>query len=96
MLRDCPESVAGDAILLTSELASNVVLHARTPFELEVIVDGCIRIVVRDRSSQEPVVHHPAPDELGGRGLLLVETLSDRWGFEANGHGKTVWFEIDP
>jgi anti-sigma regulatory factor (Ser/Thr protein kinase) len=96
MLHGCPEHVASDAILLTSELVSNAVLHARTPFEVEVQVEGTVRIVVRDGSSATPVVRHPAPDQLGGRGLLLVDTLADRWGFEVDATGKTVWFEIDP
>jgi anti-sigma regulatory factor (Ser/Thr protein kinase) len=95
-LDGCPPSVVADALLLTSELVSNVVLHAATPFELEVGKDGaCVRVVVRDGSTNPPVVHEPAPDETGGRGLLLVHTLSTRWGYEATKQGKSVWFELD-
>ena len=95
-LDGCPQSVVSDALLLTSELVSNVVLHAATPFELEVGNDGSrVRIVVRDGSSKPPVVHDPAPDETGGRGLLLVHTLATRWGYEATKQGKAVWFELE-
>lgn len=95
-LDGCPSSLVGDAVLLTSELVTNAVRHARTPFEVEVVCDGAVRVVVRDGSAEPPMVQHPEPDELGGRGLLLVEALATRWGFEANGQGKTVWFELDP
>ena len=95
-LHDCPPSVVADALLLTSELVSNVVIHAATPFELEVDADhGVVRIVVRDGSTHPPVVHDPAPDETGGRGLLLVHSLSTRWGYEADRNGKAVWFELE-
>ena len=92
----CPPSVVADALLLTSELVSNVVLHAATPFELEVQqADGVVRVVVRDGSTQPPIVHDPAPDETGGRGLLLVHSLATRWGYETSKHGKSVWFELE-
>jgi anti-sigma regulatory factor (Ser/Thr protein kinase) len=92
----CPPSIVSDALLLTSELVSNVVLHAATPFEIEVQVrDSRVRIVVRDGSTAPPVVHEPAPDETGGRGLLLVHSLSTRWGYEATKQGKAVWFELE-
>jgi len=95
-LNGCPPSVMADALLLTSELVSNVVLHAATPFELEVAREGrVVRIVVRDGSTNPPVVHEPAPDETGGRGLLLVHSLASRWGYEATKQGKSVWFELE-
>ena len=91
----CPESVIEDAALLTSELVSNAVLHARTPFE--VLVDranGHVRVTVVDQSPDPPSVQRPAPDEVGGRGLVLVSELSHRWGFEGSRRGKAVWFEL--
>ena len=95
MLVGLPEALVGDAVLLTSELVSNAVIHARTAFEVVIDVGTTVRIEVRDGSPGSPVVRHPAPDALGGRGLLLVESLAHRWGFESNGAGKTVWFELD-
>lgn len=57
--------------------------------------DG-LRVEVSDGCPSPP---RPAPDsgELseGGRGLLLVEAVTDRWGTDANSTGKTVWFEYD-
>ena len=42
-----------------------------------------------------PMPRHPGPDTVTGRGLLLVEALTDRWGAERTGGGKVVWFELD-
>ena len=92
----CRDGVAEDAALLTSELVSNAILHARTPFE--VLVDrsnGHVRVTVADGSPEPPIVQRPAPDEVGGRGLVLVSSLSSRWGFEGRRDGKSVWFELE-
>jgi hypothetical protein len=40
------------------------------------------------------MVRDGSPTTVGGRGLLLVERLADRWGFEPNASGKVVWFEV--
>jgi anti-sigma regulatory factor (Ser/Thr protein kinase) len=91
----CPETSIADATLLASELVSNVILHARTPFE--VLVDRFadrLRVTVCDESTDPPSVRDPGPEEVGGRGLVLVTRLSDRWGFEADHQGKSVWFEL--
>ena len=91
----CPETCVADATLLASELVSNVILHAGTSFE--VLVDRFadrLRVTVCDESTEPPSVRAPGPEEVGGRGLLLVTRLSDRWGFEADHQGKSVWFEL--
>ncbi len=96
-VRACPDGVVADVALMTSELVSNVILHAGTPFEVLVDrSDGHIRVTVADESPQPPTVQRPRPEEVGGRGLVLVSRLSDRWGFESHDGGKSVWFEIDP
>jgi anti-sigma regulatory factor (Ser/Thr protein kinase) len=95
MLRGCPRELVDDALLLTSELVSNVVLHAHTPFSVDVQVDGVLRVMVSDGCPDLPVVRHPAPEDLGGRGLLLVQEISSRWGCEPSGEGKVIWFELD-
>ena len=94
-LKGCPEAIVADAVLLTSELVSNAVLHARTPFEVEVTGAETVRVVVRDGSPDPPEVANPGPDETGGRGLLLVHSLATRWGYEVTPTGKSVWFELD-
>jgi len=82
--------------LLTSELVSNVVRHVGSNIVLRAIHDDeQIRVEVDDTSASLPVIRHPRPLDLGGRGLVLVDTLADRWGTDLHPGGKTVWFEIN-
>jgi anti-sigma regulatory factor (Ser/Thr protein kinase) len=82
------------ATLLVTELASNAVLHARTEFRVVTMLNHCVRLEVHDRDRTRPVVRR-SDDRLAGtgRGLQLVERLSDAWGVELN-HGKVVWCRI--
>ncbi len=87
--------------LLVSELVTNAVLHARSRTELVVQVEGeTLRVEVRDTSCNLPTVRAHGRESETGRGLELVELLSDRWGAEldegpeAGGDGKSVWFEL--
>jgi anti-sigma regulatory factor (Ser/Thr protein kinase) len=84
------------AILLTSELVSNVVLHARTEVELTVRRDaGVVRVEVGDHNpAAMPIVKDYDRTAVTGRGLQLVAALADRWGVETSDVGKVVWFEI--
>jgi anti-sigma regulatory factor (Ser/Thr protein kinase) len=92
--------VAGDevaelAVLLVSELASNAVLHARTPFELVVEDDGRrLRVEVHDDSSALPTLKDYVAESITGRGLHIVAASADNWGFESRERGKCVWFEL--
>jgi anti-sigma regulatory factor (Ser/Thr protein kinase) len=90
-----PAPLLDDATLAVSELASNAVLHARTRFTVRVLTSpAAVRIEVSDESSEMPVVQEPSVDSIGGRGLVVVETLADTWGTESSVRGKTVWFEL--
>jgi anti-sigma regulatory factor (Ser/Thr protein kinase) len=81
--------------LLVSELVSNVVLHAHTPFEIEVRARGeHIRVSVSDGSPVMPSVKQYAPDSVTGRGLTMIDLTAERWGIDENAHGKAVWFEV--
>jgi len=81
---------------LVSELATNAILHARTPFRVRILPrNDAIRISVTDRSSDQPVTRSYADTQPAGRGLRIVESMADRWGVVPAGDGKTVWFEID-
>lgn len=87
------------AALLTSELATNAVVHAARPFEVWVQAEpGCLRVEVRN-DEPELLLQMKAPDPTdprGGRGLRIVETFAQRWGAESSRDKKVVWFELGP
>jgi anti-sigma regulatory factor (Ser/Thr protein kinase) len=81
--------------LLVSELVANVVTHVAAPMTLRVARGpSTIRVEIDDPSTEIPVVRHPGAAEEHGRGVLLVDQLSDSWGVEPRANGKTVWFEL--
>jgi anti-sigma regulatory factor (Ser/Thr protein kinase) len=94
------------AVLLTSELVANVVLHARTELTVVVEVEPCVRVEVHDgmaatEAFREVIANPPtyvSPEQPGGRGLGIVRTLTSRFGLAdepGEWHGKVVWFELD-
>ena len=86
---------ADEVTLLVSELASNAVRHARTPFVVSLQCDGAtVRVEVRDGNPARPVLQRPPVDAVTGRGLLIVDALATRWGVEPTPDGKAVWFEL--
>ena len=90
---------APDAIepvqLMVSELATNSIMHARSEFELTIVVDSeTIQVEVADFSPGVPAMRAPGPDALSGRGLRIVDLLSDAWEVRETVRGKTVWFTI--
>lgn len=90
-------SLAENGELLVSELVGNAVRHtgART-FGLKMSRRrGWVRVEVRDPSRSLPCLV-PIVRELdeSGRGLMLVDLLSDRWGVDLLPRGKTTWFEL--
>lgn len=91
-----PGMLAGDAALLLSELATNAILHARSPFTVIVRYDGdCLRVEVGDGSRAEPRMRVvDAGDAPGGRGLMLIDSVARRWGILPTARGKRVWFEL--
>lgn len=94
-LRDCPPGVIDSAVLVTSELVTNALVHARSPVEVDVTIpDGSIRIAVTDASQELPKLKRIGLKE-HGRGLPLVAALSDDWGAEDTFNGKTVWACLD-
>ncbi|MCX4588207.1 ATP-binding protein [Streptomyces sp. NBC_01549] len=79
--------------LIVSELVTNAVLHAPLSgarFRLAV-GNSTLRCVVSDDGRGIPRVVQTQPDEVHGRGLLLVSELADRWGVRATENGKAVW-----
>jgi anti-sigma regulatory factor (Ser/Thr protein kinase) len=82
------------ARIVTSELATNAVRHADTPFRVAVVVQpGTIRIEVEDGAGAQKIATEMASDRTG-RGLLIVETAATSWGVEHRGEKKAVWVEL--
>jgi anti-sigma regulatory factor (Ser/Thr protein kinase) len=87
------------ASLVASELVTNAVLHADTAIRLTVILldGGGVRVEVKDESPAPAHLRRYSPDSGTGRGLVMVQALSGRWGVEATeDDGKTVWAELGP
>lgn len=90
--------VADVASLLTSELATNALMHARSPFRVAIreTVAG-VRVAVHDRSPALPHVKDFGADAAVGRGLPLLDDLCSAWGVTAGGRdyeAKSVWFHL--
>ena len=92
------DDLAWAAELIVTELTANVVRHARTLFTVGLFWNG--RVLHGEVSDANPVPPVPQNgvglDQTGGRGLLLVGEIADRWGVERHQRGKTVWFELSP
>src|SRR5580693_10726327 len=89
-----------DAVLLTSELVTNAVVHAGTQVQVTCkLAAGAVEVVVRD-SHPARMVPGPAPDDTvpaertGGRGLLLPSALAAAWGVSYGADAKAVWFRM--
>ena len=87
--------IVEDALVVVEELVANVVDHARTRFALVVQLSSKIlRIAVHDECAADPVLQ-PFDAHAGrGRGLQLVASLSQQWGYEHHDGGKTVWADL--
>jgi anti-sigma regulatory factor (Ser/Thr protein kinase) len=86
------------AILLTSELVTNALIHGESPVTVAVTWSvEHLRVEVHDRSRYLPAPWPAriAVDDEAGRGLLLVDTLATDWGFYRTPGGKAVYFTLD-
>ncbi|HUN36886.1 MAG TPA: SpoIIE family protein phosphatase [Trebonia sp.] len=79
--------------LVISELVTNAIRHARSPIQLRLIRDRTLICEVSDGSSTAPHPRRAREFDEGGRGLLLVSQLTERWGSRQTPHGKTIWTE---
>ncbi|MCV2462105.1 ATP-binding protein [Streptomyces sp. ICN988] len=91
---------ADDVVLCVSELATNALLHGVPPgrgFLLRLWLLPCgdgVRVEVHDSGDGVPAVPlESGRSDEGGRGLLLVSELADKWGVTEREPGKVVWFE---
>lgn len=84
------------AELCASELATNAVLHAQSPVLLAVALrPDAVRVEVEDESPGALSAGELVDDGAeSGRGLALVDALTECWGVEQHLAGKTVWFEL--
>ncbi len=94
--------VVDDAVVLTSELVTNAVVHAGTSAEVLCLrEDDGVRVEVADHYPdrevpvQEGGLAQVSPDREGGRGLLLCAALATRWGVDYTAADKRVWFRLD-
>jgi anti-sigma regulatory factor (Ser/Thr protein kinase) len=93
--------MADEAVLLSSELATNALLHSASgaggTFSVSVLVEsGRLRVEVHDLgSATAPVIRRSGQPVESGAGLRIVEMMADRWGFYGKPSGRVVWFEMD-
>jgi hypothetical protein len=86
--------LAGPACIVVTEMVNNVVAHAHTSMIVLVAVHGDgMSVAVRDNSATVPSYHGgPVPvTAYGGRGMLLIDSVADRWGSLRLDAGKVVW-----
>ncbi|MEW1773421.1 SpoIIE family protein phosphatase [Streptomyces sp. NPDC086777] len=87
----------GDAVfateLIVSELVTNAVRYGDGPIALRLIRDAALICEVSDGSSTAPHLRRARVYDEGGRGLLLVAQISERWGSRQTPAGKTIWAE---
>ncbi|MEV0556063.1 SpoIIE family protein phosphatase [Streptomyces sp. NPDC050597] len=79
--------------LVVSELVTNAIRHAEPPIQLRLIHDRTLICEVSDASSTAPHMRRARTYDEGGRGLLLVAQLTQRWGTRPTPTGKTIWAE---
>ncbi|MEV7675179.1 MULTISPECIES: SpoIIE family protein phosphatase [unclassified Streptomyces] len=95
-----PELV-DDAVVLTSELVTNAVVHAGTAADVLCLrSDDSVRVEVSDRYPEREIPVQSgrtlaSPDRENGRGLLLCAALAHRWGVDYSPTRKHVWFHLD-
>jgi anti-sigma regulatory factor (Ser/Thr protein kinase) len=91
-------TVLDDAQLLVSELVGNAIRHGLPPIEVAVccVGEAFLEVRVRDTEVATPLAVQPADlEDEGGRGLQLVDLLSNAWGTEVDHSCKTVWFRLE-
>jgi anti-sigma regulatory factor (Ser/Thr protein kinase) len=91
------DSLVPDGMLIASELATNAVRHAGSPFRISLHRGGpAIRIAIEDVDAATPKARNAEPDASGGRGVHIVEELARTWGWDPVTPGKVVWAELAP
>ncbi len=93
-----PDRLVDDAVLLTSELVTNAVVHAGTPLHVTCrLTSGELEVAVRDRHPARTLPDIPKAASISaerGRGLLLPSVLASSWGVTYARTAKAVWFRM--
>ena len=91
---------ASDAALVASELCTNALVHGLPPIILRAVLsDRTLRIEVENRRAADAVAldddaRMPPPDQVGGRGLALVQAIAQDWGAKDSEDATCVWAEL--
>lgn len=91
-MRDHHATVQDEAELLVSELIGNGVRYGASPIVLIVECDGTngLRICFRDQDPTPPVRRDAGHEDESGRGLSLVDLVSDAWDVDTDEQGKSI------
>ncbi|MFE7599344.1 SpoIIE family protein phosphatase [Streptomyces sp. NPDC057494] len=79
--------------LMVSELVTNAIRYGKSPVRLRLIRQASLTCEVFDASSTAPHLRRARTFDEGGRGLLLVAQIADRWGTRHSREGKVIWAE---
>ena len=91
------EHAFDEASLIVTELATNAVLHADSPYEVRLSrAGGVIRIEVADGDAGTPEPQPFSDVAESGRGIVIVSAISASWGIDAQPSGKVTWAELRP
>jgi anti-sigma regulatory factor (Ser/Thr protein kinase) len=95
LLTGQPAETVQDVLLVITELVDNVVQHTSGGGELYLRrEESTVWVEVHDHSRTAPRLQRADPRTPGGRGLLLVAAVTDRWGSEPTPTGKLVWARL--
>jgi anti-sigma regulatory factor (Ser/Thr protein kinase) len=95
LLAGQPAEVVQDVLLVITELVDNVVQHTDGGGELHMARDdGAVQVEVHDHSRSFPQLQRPDQRRAGGRGLLLVAAIANKWGSRPTATGKVVWAHV--
>lgn len=89
------DELVDPVLLLTSEVVTNALLHSGTPLRVLVERDGAgVRVSVQDGSVVPPVQRRHSTTASTGRGVQLLGSVADEWGWQPIATGKLVWFRV--
>jgi anti-sigma regulatory factor (Ser/Thr protein kinase) len=89
------DEILDAASLLTSELVTNAIVHARTDVAVHAAFDGAVfRVEISDGNPALPKERRPKGVTGTGHGLQLIDAIATRWGVQPSASGKTIWFEL--